>query len=785
MQLVDRPPIPTPVVMNAAAQPISGSNQKTYARLKMSLQLNLRRQIFLAVCDDLELRNQLVNKLQAELSPHFVSLNLNLADPNPMAQASQWLNHRRKELDGQRSPSPGFQILGIEHLTRQPAPVQKRFLTHLQAIEYYMPTLECTLLLWVPRPWLGSIRQSAPTFWEWHTALFEFEGDPTPVRSSQSTRSPVASPVTRLQLAKIEPWLGSTMTTPPPPPRSEPRQPSNDHPQVIAADLDSGEIEDAALLHDNDYFPEAVWDILTQDLAQWQEEETEGRRQRQEAGSEKDRGDIQNSKFGSADSPEAKIQNSLIPQSAISNPQSATPSPNPQPPTPTSTNSLLKQRILAALEEAPQSEQHQFGLAALQRIEQLQEQQIPANALAAAYYALGRAYRECIEQGDSSDHTLTTAIAAHEQTIAILEEDAALGADVANDLGNLYWMRSRHAVEADVQLSSLEQAIQAYKTALAQTNPREHPKTCAMIQNNLGSAYGDLAQHQAPAENLQKSVQAYHAALQLRSATEEPARYAATQNNLGTACWNLAQHQQPIVHLKQAIAAYEAALQYYTPDNEPLSYAMIQNNVGTAYWNLAQHVQPGKSHLATTGVSPDVLLQLAIAAYQKALVYRTLQAAPLAYAATQNNLGTAYWDLANLAKIAPKDRQERLQSAITAYEAAIAAVDVLTLQSSQHPALTFDVFATYNNLGLAYYQRATDPKNNLTAKERRAHLEAALKNHLKSLQGWENLTNLQQSTLDFIVQTVRAFFNEFGIEGQSFALSQIPPSLLPEIMSKL
>ncbi|EKQ68269.1 hypothetical protein OsccyDRAFT_2795 [Leptolyngbyaceae cyanobacterium JSC-12] len=746
MQLVDRPPIPIPVVMNAAAQPISGVNQRTYARLKTSLRLNLRRQIFLAVCDDLELRNYFVNKLQAELSPNFVSLNLNLADPNPMAQASQWLSQQWQGLDGQRSPSPGFQILGIEHLTRQPAPVQKRFLTHLQAIEYYMPTLECTLLLWVPRPWLVSIRQSAPTFWEWHTALFEFEGDPTPVRSSQSTR-PVTNPtITRLQLAKIEPWAGSKISTAQSSDHPEENlAPSIEHPQAISSDIDSVEVEETALLLDSEPFPEAVWDILTQDLAQLNSIGLQERLE-EEIGVTKQES-------------EPKILSPVA--------------------------SLLKQHILAALEKDPKSEQHQFGLDTLHRIEQLQQQQVPPNALAAAYYALGRAYRECIEQGDTSDHTLAIAIAAHQQTLDLLERDEGLGADVANDLGNLYWMKSRNSVEADVQLHSLEQAIQAYQIALTKTNLQEHPKTRAMIQNNLGSAYGDLAQHREPAENLQKSVQAYEAALQYRSATEEPARYAATQNNLGTACWNLAQHRQPVVYLKQAIAAYEKALHYYTPDNEPLSYAMIQNNVGTAYWNLAHHIQPGKNQASATGASPEVLLRLAIAAYQNALVYRTLEAAPIAYAATQNNLGTAHWDLACLPNLSQKDRQEHLQSAITAYEAAISAVDILTIQSSQRPALTFDIFATYNNLGLAYYQLATDPKSNLAANERRSHLEAALKYHLKSLEGWDHLTDFQQTTLDFIVQTVRAFFKEFGIQGQNFALSQIPANFLPQIMSKL
>lgn len=740
MPVIDYPPIPSVVVMNPAAQPISGMNQKTYMRLKTSLQLNLRRQIFLAVCDDLELRSQLVSQLQRELAPQFVSLNLNLADPNPMAQVSQWLNQRTRQITQFSSLATGFQILGIEHLTRQPAPVQKRFLTHLQAIEYYMPSLECTTLLWVPRPWLRSIRQSAPTFWEWHTALFEFEGDPTPLRPVQAITSlaahhsatSVQSSVVRVPLAKIESVTHS-----------------------LQGDIDSVELEETALLREPDALPDALWEILTQDLDRW---------------------DVQ----PQSESIPSKVVSAKLPAVA---PSTAEPQPPALPIVSTLPAAPLKQLLIDALNQSPESEQHQAGLASLQQIEALQQQNVPLQALAAAYYGLGRAYRECIEQGDSSEQTLEIAIAAHRQTLALLASDSSLAADVANDLGNLYWMRARHATAAELQLSGLEQAIEAYQLALQYADVSQ-PQTCAMIQNNLGSAYGDLAQYREPAANLQKSIQAYEAALQHRSAETEPARYAATQNNLGTAYWNLAQYDQPINWLKRSIAAYQEALRYYTPDTEPLSYAMIQNNTGTAYWNLAQHFQPTKSGAPATASSPEMLLRLAIAAYQNALLYRTLQAAPAAYAATQNNLGTAYWDLAMLPPTPMPERREQFQLAITAYEAAIAAVAVLSERTTDRPALTFDVFATHNNLGLAYYHLAMDRPVVMANRDRQQALETALKHHLKALQGWD-MAEFQASTLDFIIQTVRALFNEFGIQGQNLALSQIPPNFLPQVMSKL
>jgi len=757
MQFAD---CPTPaIVMNAAAYSISGANQKLYSRLKTSLQLNLRRQIFLAVCDDLELRSHLVAQLQTALrSPRFVSLNLNLSDPNPMAQVAQWLSQHSS---APASHSLSFQILGVEHLTRQPAPVQKRFLTHLQAIEYYLPGIDGTMVLWLPRPWLRSLQQSAPAFWDWHTALFEFEGDPAPLRSiSQvrvsSDRAP-ESAIAQLQTPPVTSHTDHFSYS-----KSSNLAPAIPlhHPEPLTESFtESAPAE------------ESVWDMLTYDLAQFDTRE-QSRNQARD----------QNSKAQSA-----ADANKISPRSTLSigkaSPQDLQ---NSKLKTSFPDTSHLTDQVLAAIAHEPALAEHQTALRGLQQIDQLLDQRATPKTIAAAYLNLGRLYRDRLEQGNASPETLGIAIAVHQATLEWLQDDTPRWVDEANDLGNLYWMQSHSSVAADQQLASLQKAIQTYALALDKTTPQANSHTYAMIQNNLGSAYGDLAQYQDPANNLLKSVEAYESALRHRDPQEDTARDAATQNNLGTACWNLAQHQQPIARLNQAIAAYHAALKHYTPQCEPMHYAMIQNNLGTAYWNLAQHLKPNPNpNLAHFTVSPTRLLQLAIAAYHTALHYRTLADVPASFAATQNNLGTAYWNLANLKTIAPDDRWQHLQQAIQAYEAAIAAVDVLSAQTEHRPALTFDVFATFNNLGLSYFQLAGDRHNNITSTQRQTLLESALNQHLQALHGWEPLSDFYQTTLDYITQTARAFHSEFGIQGQTLALSKIPANLLPEVMRKL
>ncbi len=211
MQLADRSLINATPPIDRASPMFSEPNQSVYLNLKLSLSLNLRRQLFLAVCDDLALRNRLAAQLYAELAyppqsstpsncpskptsghsdryssvakdgirtdtlaikqtlplayPRLVSLNLNLHHPNPMVQIKQWLEQYPPPRGFcQQSQCPGFQILGIERLTRQSALVQREFLNSLQQIEQYLCSLESALLLWVPRPWLRAIQQSAPRF---------------------------------------------------------------------------------------------------------------------------------------------------------------------------------------------------------------------------------------------------------------------------------------------------------------------------------------------------------------------------------------------------------------------------------------------------------------------------------------------------------------------------------------------------------------------------------------------------------------------------------------------
>jgi tetratricopeptide (TPR) repeat protein len=766
-----------------APHKVSSWNRQTYQRLKLALSLGLRRQIFVAVCDDLSLRNRLAGKLHAELGatpaeasmdtqgyPTLVSLKLNSSDPNPLGQIAQWLAQNQQSRSS--TLAPGFQILGVERLTRQPPSVQRLFLRRLQAIPRNLPRLESTLLLWLPRPWFHMIQQSVPEFWEWHTGIFDFEGEPTPLPPVGASK-PEASPTSAAaleestgsfqedlrtlmarDLSKTEqqqppdntswkkqhpdnssvqqPTASETPTdktgAAPSPANGNPKQTPSSKQAVPLAQGDavaSEEPEEDEISIPLTPHGDFTLDDLERVLEALQRHELEGT------------GDL-GLGTGNKEDKEDKEELSLdahkeSPQFPIPNPQS--PILNPQSPA-----------------SEPQSQ--------------------PVASLADTYLELGNYYRHAIEQGDASEENLMIAIQAYEQALQWLEPTSPQTSDVLNDLGNLYWMLSRCPGTAEQKLSYLEQGIQAYQLALTRVTAEEVPHSYAMIQNNLGAAYGDLARYKDPADSLEQSIRAYEEALRYRRAENDSLKYASTQNNLGTAYWNLAQHQSPVPNLRAAIAAYTEALCHYLPQSEPLSWAMIQNNLGTAYWNLAQYDQP------------EAWLALATMAYQDALNYRTPDVAPAACAATQNNLGTAYWHLADRSQDKPQQRADYLDKCIAAYEKAIALTQELS-QNTPPIRVNFDVFSTYSNLGLAHYQLATEPQFSLDKASKTAHLEAALEHHVQACTGLTAQPDAYQNAISHIIKTIRAIYQESGVAGQSRALSKVPGQLLPEILPRL
>ncbi|NEP45573.1 MAG: hypothetical protein F6K35_42715 [Okeania sp. SIO2H7] len=151
----------------------------------------------------------------------------------------------------------------------------------------------------------------------------------------------------------------------------------------------------------------------------------------------------------------------------------------------------------------------------------------------------------------------------------------------------------------------------------------------------------------------------------------------------------------------------------------------------------------------------------------------------------------AYWHLATARET--DEKINLLQEAIAAYTRAVKLAQELSANQ-----LTFDILATHNNLGLAHYQLATNKiASQLEEADCRSHLEAALKHQMIAYTGWQqrfaspelqsekSTSEGHQTALASIAKTIRAFYEQLGLEGQNVALSKLPGDLLPEILRRL
>lgn len=707
-------------------------NRQVYQRLKFALSIGLRRQIFFAVCDDLHLRNQIATRLHSTLAypvgqvlyhpgetggistpayPRLVTLRLNLNDPNPMVQINQWLANypppivgESKDSPGRPLPIPAFQVVGVELLTKQSVAVQRLFLHYLRLSEQYFSNQE-------PSPFL----ESSLLFWVPLPWLYA------------------------IQQSAPKFWqcrTGVFMFGGEPTPTLENRSSAENFSSLRSVDLGNLEksVVDQSIILDGEINKA-----------------------------------IENFKFTEDDDflldNDEKIADKLQPLSTRDVHTDVIPD--------LSSFRHINDQLMLAFKQSldpnvsENAEENLQPKKLLWEIEKLKIQQAAGEEIAFAYHNLGTLYRLRIEEGQSSLDNLMVAIIAYQEAVSNDDTSPQLP-DTLNDLGTLYWMLHRTPGDSEEAKTYLQQGMDFYQLAIKLITPDSQSEIYARVQNNLATAYGDLARFSDPVENWQEAVKAYNEALRYRTEEIDPLKYAACQNNLGTAYWHLGQYSDHLENLKKAINAYNLAITHYQPEYEPIKYGMIQNNIGTAYWNLSQYETPLEN------------LQLAVDFYQKALKYRTPNNVPIACAATKNNLGTAYWHIANLPEVTKQIRQNFLQLCIKTYEETLSLANSLNMMN-----LNFDVLATQNNLALAHYQLVTDSSFTGNQTILSQHLESSLEHHLQALVKLAKNTEVYHITLNHIVKTIRAFHNELGIQGQNLALSKVPGNLIPDILPKL
>ncbi|MBE9061289.1 tetratricopeptide repeat protein [cf. Phormidesmis sp. LEGE 11477] len=705
------------IAVQPKSRQILGVNQQAYQALKSALSLNLRRQLLVAVCDSVILQERLATQLEDDIalngSASFSPANFDSSLANSQIGSAAVLDRlifepedahlprqvvrRIQQIEQSNRRLSQLQVLGIEQMTRQSAIAQNYFLRSLEKIDTLLPRLNTSLLVWVSWPWLRTIQESAPAFWQWRNGVYEFVSDPTPTPAR--TLASVSDSLNAAADARTDTWPIVDLHTADPQIADE--QIADEQVAVNSRRMNL----DTDLDADTAQWPVRLHGEIDEELGEWEESETE---------------------------------------------------------------SLRADSDLITDQSAP-----------------IDWQQDANN-----HFSVGYQRRRSIEAGDRTLTTIESAISAYEAGLQCVEAHGleagglevdslevdsleakgikirdANGADLGlssclNDLGTLYWLKAQQLDDPQQTTDCMVQSIQIYSRALEQ---QDATMSC-QIYSNIGAVYSLLATYGDSAFCLQQAAAVYNQAIMLSSSTETPLEHATLCNSLGSVYWKLSHHDQTDQHLRLAIGAYQEALSGYDLADHALDYAAVQNNLGIARWSLAKHE-----------ASIDKYEQ-AIGAYQEALVYRTAEIDPAACAATYNNLALVYWDLAKENAVELTQKLVYQQAAIAAFNATLKTAEDCDILSDM------DTAAIYHCLGDVHMQMLefTD-----TETKRADALQKSLHSYIQSIAGLTEDSPLFQPRLAAILANLQFHYEHKGLPGQQAALNQLPPWLIPYVVSGL
>lgn len=580
--------ITQPPVLPIHSQILPGHNQETYQRLQQALHAVPPHHVWIAVCDDLPLQRQLAAALDETLllSHSLAPTRLLFAADNPdlVQQIQDWayqFPHEKPAL---------LQILGIEQLTHCGSDQQYSFLRSLRSLPSLWHSLGCSLLIWLPRPWLKQVKRAVPTLCQ---TIFEFMGEPTPMSAvtvdqpHQAAFSPI----------RQWPFLDSREAETPPPPKGDTTSEASD-PEAASPMLPASSWHPlSAHLPPEDEAPSPP--LLIPPAASETVEAIEAAEMAETA---------EAAALSLPPLAETVSQGGV--DDETTDPVAGSPWSEAQP------RDQALWAIAYELRDQVQSGDHSPGTlqAAVQRYETLlraSDETTPHRI--EALNDLGSLYWLWAQQAtdiETYQQRLIHSGTLYEAALATPggEASAEILTRIQSNLGSVYSLLAVH----QEPVHYLDRAIRAFHRALQYTPVETLPEEYAALQTHLGTAYWSLAQHSNEATHLHRAIAAYQEALQQSHPQATPQAHAQLQNNLGIALWSLSRYERPVFLLDQAISAYRSALAYRTMDTDPAGCAATCNNLGTAYWHLG-------GHYPAASLEQEQAWQRAIAAYETAL----------------------------------------------------------------------------------------------------------------------------------------------------------------------
>ncbi len=205
--------------------------------------------------------------------------------------------------------------------------------------------------------------------------------------------------------------------------------------------------------------------------------------------------------------------------------------------------------------------------------------------------------------GDKAAALLDQAVQAFRSALEVytkadLPQDWADSANQSRDCAR--WTRESGRAETRLPPCSIKRC-RRFAVRSRSTPKPTLPQDWARTQSNLGIALwneGERASGDKAVALLDQAVQAYRSALEVYTKADLPQDWAATQNNLGTALMDegeRASGDKAAALFDQAAQAYRSALEVFTKADLPQDWANTQNNLGNALEDEAERASGDKA----------------------------------------------------------------------------------------------------------------------------------------------------------------------------------------------
>lgn len=154
------------------------ANETAYDDLIVSVEASQGiMSILLAVCDDEQLREKIIQRYEAEFQPNIRPYRIMIPheDPSLRQAISQLVTHENSLQEGRKVV---LTVTGAEQLSflklGQAQSEQDVFFGYLQWTREGLREFRFPIILWITNQLLGKISRKAPDFWSWRKDVFRF-----------------------------------------------------------------------------------------------------------------------------------------------------------------------------------------------------------------------------------------------------------------------------------------------------------------------------------------------------------------------------------------------------------------------------------------------------------------------------------------------------------------------------------------------------------------------------------------------------------------------------------